>query len=173
MKRITLILILLTAIVASGLAIFSIWRINYSENFGINIKEKGTPISSKWVERALTIEPAMECVPVELTLYDDGTYELATEYRECGPTEDCLYPHLYTKSIKGTYDFDLAKILDYSTPESKYKTNMKIKYRIKVWNYLRNDYEPQYIIEKGKRNKYLSDLSKQININLNQCAIHE
>lgn len=140
------------------------------------LREKGTLRVEPSGKVVLIIEQEMDCVPVKLYLYDDSTYELLTEHRECGPLEDCILPLIYTKSIKGTYDFDLTKILDNSTPESEISSYQKIEYRIYPGTILGgvslgDNYDQNYVIKKGSHNKYLKKLLKEINVNLNECSI--
>lgn len=54
-------------------------------------------------------------VPVVLSLYDDGVYEVFTAYEDCRPGKICNAMLKYTKSIKGEYNYDISKILDVST----------------------------------------------------------
>ncbi len=113
------------------------------------------------------------CVTTQLTLYDDNQYEFFTDYEDCNSNEVCNLMLKYTKSIKGTYDYDLDKILEASTnaDDKSYDMNNLPEYEI----YLGEDYTNRYntltfTIEKGKTNKYLNELLKALDIDLDVCA---
>lgn len=112
-------------------------------------------------------------VPVRLNLYDDGTYELFTSYESCKPGRICTSMLKYLKSVKGTYNYDIEKILDASTnPGDKgYSMDNLPEYEI----YLGDKYVKKYdsimlTVEKGKKNKYLNELLEMLNIDLSKCA---
>lgn len=112
-------------------------------------------------------------IPVKLTLYEDGTYELFTAYFEPLPWQVSNLMLTYTKSIKGKYDYDILKILeDDSIKIDEYHETGDISaYDIYMGaSYIENGYDIHYIIEKGKTNKYLDELLDQIDINLNLYA---
>ena len=114
-----------------------------------------------------------DCVPVSLALYSDNTYELFTSYKECEDGTPCSDILRYTKSVKGTYDYDLDKILASSTNanDKQYSMDNLPEYEI----YLGEEYTEKYntltfTVEKGKKNKYLNELLKDLDINLKKCA---
>lgn len=112
-------------------------------------------------------------VPISLSLYDDGTYELFTAYESCMPNRNCNMILKYTKSIKGNYNYDLEKILN----ESKNANNLSFdmdnlpEYEITLGESLINKYNTlSFVVEKNKNNKYLDELLNIIDIDLNKCA---
>lgn len=113
------------------------------------------------------------CVPVQLTLYEDGTYELFTAYKSCRPGQTCNSILKYTKSVKGTYDYDIMKILEDDSIEVDKSHSMDNlpEYEIYLGNYyVENGYGYYYAVEKGKTNKYLDELLQSINVDLRICA---
>lgn len=50
-----------------------------------------------------------------IAFYADDTYELFTAYQACRPNATCTLNLVYTKSIKGRYDYDVNKIIKEST----------------------------------------------------------
>ena len=112
-------------------------------------------------------------VPVSLNLYSDGTYELYTSYETCTPGKNCDLMLKYVKSIKGTYDYDIEKILNNSTNANNLSFDMDHlpEYEIYLGTKLSEKYDTMsFVVEKGKKNKYLNELLKQINIDLSKCA---
>lgn len=114
-----------------------------------------------------------DCVTVMLTLYEDNQYELFTDYATCRSGKVCNDDLEYTKSIKGTYDYDAIKIIEASTNanDKAYSMDNLPEYEI----YLGEKYIQKYdtltfTVEKGQTNKYLNELLKQLDIDLNQCA---
>lgn len=126
---------------------------------------KSNPIIEIRQDYILTIEKEnKKCVPLELRLYPDNTYELYTDYDACKPMETCLLMLKYTKSIKGTYDYDLSKIL--STVEEDiggYTEDTLPEYVI-------HTQDDSYIVKHNQTNQYINELLKQLDIDLNQCA---
>lgn len=132
-----------------------------------------TPLTNK-TDLIFTINTGNKsCVPIKLAVYEDGTYELFTTYESCRPGENCTMKLTYTKSIKGTYSYNVMKIFEdknivadqshsmYNLPE--YEIYMSDKY-------VQKDYGYYYTIEKNTTNSYLEDFLKQIEVNLNLCA---
>lgn len=112
-------------------------------------------------------------IPVSLNVYDNGTYELFTSYKDCEPGRICISMLIYTKSVKGTYSYDIEKILNSSTNanDKTYDMNDLPEYEI----YLGEKYMKQYnslmlTVEKGKKNKYLDEFLESINVDLSKCA---
>lgn len=116
------------------------------------------------------------CVPVQLTLYDDGTYELFTSYESCRPGQSCTMMLKYTKSIKGKYNYDVMKIIEDDSIEVDQSHSMDHlpEYEIYMGNsYVEKGYGYYYTVEKGKTNPYLEELLKDIDVDLKVCAVPE
>ena len=112
------------------------------------------------------------CVPIYLNLYADGNYELFTAYEDCKPLETCNLALKYTKSIKGTYNYDLKKIIENSVSANDITSsdNDSFDYEMIVGNpYIEEGYHYKYVVKKGQNNKYLEEFLKDINVNLKQC----
>ena len=113
------------------------------------------------------------CVPVQLSVYEDGTYELFTTYGACRSGQTCTLMLKYTKSIKGTYDYDVNKIIENSVDADKksYSMDNLPEYEIYMGNpYVEQGYSYYYTIEKEKTNKYLDEFLNEIDVDLKVCA---
>ena len=113
------------------------------------------------------------CVPVNLALYKDGTYELFTEYKTCRPGNNCNSMLKYTKSIKGIFGYDVIKIIEDDNIEvdKSYSMDNLPEYEIYMGNsYVEKGYGYYYTIEKGHTNKYLEEFLKEIDVDLKICA---
>lgn len=132
-----------------------------------------TPLTNH-SEKTFTIRMVNKsCIPVQLTLYDDGNYELFTTYESCRPGQLCNDMLKYTKSIKGKYDYDIMKILEDDSIEVDKSHSMDNlpEYEIYMGNYyVENGYGYYYTVEKGKVNKYLDELLESLNVDLSICA---
>ncbi len=132
-----------------------------------------TPLTNN-SEKTFTITTGNKsCVPVQLTLYDDGNYELFTAYESCRPGQVCTSMLKYTKSQKGKYNYNIMKILDDDSIEIDKTHSMDNlpEYEIYLGNYyVENGYGYYYTVEKGKVNKFLDELLKSINVDLKVCA---
>lgn len=113
------------------------------------------------------------CVKVMLSLYEDNQYELFTDYAECKPGKTCNADLRYTKSIKGTYDYDVTKIIEASknANDNSYSMDNLPEYEL----YLGEKYVQKYdttmfVVEKGQTNNYLDELLEQLDVDLNYCA---
>lgn len=141
----------------------------------VNIGGRGTEPYNKYHNVVFSIHREKDCTPVRLEFYDDGTYELFTEYKTCRAFESCISRLEYVKSIKGTYDFDLTKILDESINVTAYDgDNKDVEYTIfaaSLGTTLDEKYRHDYVILKGKTNKPLEELLNKIDVDLNDCAI--
>lgn len=109
------------------------------------------------------------CIPVQLKIYEDGTYELFTEYKACRQNQLCNSMLVYTKSVKGSYSYDVMKILeevnDYDNFDEKSNTSY---YELYVGDkYIEKGYEYYYVFP---NNESLDELLSEINIMLNACA---
>ena len=165
MKKILFILIVLVLNIGALLFIFEVYPIS-------DLRGKGTKIVHDNSNLVLTIEKQKECIPVILNLYDDNTYELFTEYESCKLFEICNDRLKYTKSIKGTYNFDLSIILnDNIELEDNVSDYKLVDYEIMPFTTMREKYNNDYIIKKGHNNKYLEELLSELDLNINKCAV--
>lgn len=113
------------------------------------------------------------CIPVKLAVYDDGTYELFTEYETCRPGKTCAYMLKYTKSIKGKYDYDVKKIIENSVDSNNkgYSMDKLPEYEMYMGSsYVKHGYSYHYTVEAGQTNKYLDEFLDKIDIDLKICA---
>ena len=112
-------------------------------------------------------------VPVLLNIYDDETYELFTAYASCKPGSMCTSDLVYTKSIKGTYSYEIENILKYSINANDFtfdKDHLP-KYEIYLGEDLITKYDTLFfIVENDEQNKYLDDFLKMIDVDLTKCA---
>lgn len=140
----------------------------------LNNKLGGDAPLTNYSEKTFTITIGNKnCIPVQLTLYEDGTYELFTAYESCRPGQTCNSMLKYTKSLKGKYDYDIMKILEDDSIEVDKSHSMDNlpEYEIYMGNYyIENGYGYYYTIEKGKTNKYLNEFLQNINVDLKICA---
>ncbi len=103
-------------------------------------------------------------IPVLLSIYKNNKYKLYTEYKSCKPGTNCIAMLQYTKTIEGTYNYDVIEIIRHSVDANLHQYT--------------NDNYPEYMINSGKGhefitdsdNKYLKELLELINVDLNQCA---
>lgn len=80
-----------------------------------NIREEDIPSEKDSLDIVFTISKKRnDCIPFNLVVYNDGSYELFTAYESCKKDEVCAAILKYSKSIKGKYDFDVMKIIDNS-----------------------------------------------------------
>ena len=177
MKKKILIISLIVIVLIIGVCLFRYFIGPIGSYIGPNSKYRGqgTEPYNKYHNVVFNISREKECIPVSLYLYDDGTYELFTEYEACRPWQSCLFKLNYTKSIKGTYDYDVTKILDESIKVGNFNGNSKdIEYTIfaaGLGTTLDEEYSYDYVITKDKINKPLEELLKKLNIGLDVCAI--
>lgn len=134
-------------------------------NVKISTSEKEMLLEEVKSEEGLifTIERGdKNCVPVKLSVYDNGIYELSTSYGVCKPFKTCSAMLKYIDVEKGTYDYEVLKILQNSYQSDRER--FVPKYEI-------------YIGRDGKRyitadnNRYLNEFLSSINVNLNKCAV--
>lgn len=112
-------------------------------------------------------------VPVLLSIYDDETYELFTAYASCKPGSMCTSELVYTKSIKGTYSYEIENILKYSINANNFTfdKNHLPKYEIYLGEDLIEKYNTlSFIVENEEQNKYLDEFLKMIDVDLTKCA---
>ncbi len=113
------------------------------------------------------------CTPVELAVYEDGQYELFTAYQSCRPGEACTAMLKYTKSKKGTYSYDVIKIIEDQGNEVDKSHSMDNlpEYEMYMGDaYVKDGYGYYYTIEKGQTNKFLDEFLKDIEVDLDVCA---
>ena len=137
-------------------------------------KEIGSDILENHGEVLISIHVGnKDYVPVSLSLYDDGTYELFTAYESCRPGRICTSMLKYTKSVKGTYKYDVEKIIKASVnADSKsYDMSNLPEYEIYLGDKYISKYDSlMFTVEKGKKNKYLNELLDMIDVDLDKCA---
>lgn len=141
---------------------------------GKSNKEWGDEPLSNHAELIFTIGMGNKsCVPVTLAIYEDGNYELFTTYESCRPGVVCNSKLKYTKSIKGTTDYGVIKIIKVDNVEVDKSHSMDNlpEYEIYMGNsYVEKGYGYYYTIEKGQTNKYLEEFLKEIDVDLKVCA---
>lgn len=137
-------------------------------------KEIGTDILENHGEVLISIHVGnKDCVPVSLSLYDDGTYELFTAYQSCRPGRICTSMLKYTKSVKGTYKYDVEKIIKASVnaDNKSYDMSNLPEYEIYLGDKYISKYDSlMFTVEKGKKNKYLNELLDMIDVDLEKSA---
>lgn len=142
---------------------------------GTKSKEQSTELLKEHGDLIFSIERGNKsgCIRVMLALYEDNQYELFTDYSACKPNQYCTMDLRYTKSVKGTYDYDASKIIEASTNANNksYSMDNLPEYEL----YLGEKYIQKYdtltfTVEKEQTNKYLDELLKQLDVDLNQCA---
>jgi len=108
-----------------------------------------------------------DCIPIQLNVFDDGSYTLYTSYEACPPNATCNLMLKYSDAITGTYNYDVIKILQNSVIADDITfTNKNLpEYEI----YPGNQAIYSYLIT-DKDNAYLDEFLKQIDVNLKQCA---
>ena len=111
-----------------------------------------------------------KCVPVNLTVYDNGKYELSKSYIACKSGEICDDMLRYTKKTKGTYNYDVMKIIKNSkNADSMSFINEKMpEYEIYTGN---NEFV--YMMITDSNNTALTEFLKSIHVNLHTCATPE
>lgn len=137
-------------------------------------KEIGTDILENHGDVLISIHVGnKDYVPVLLSLYDDGTYELFTAYESCRPGRICTSMLKYTKSVKGTYKYDVEKIIKASVnaDNKSYDMSNLPEYEIYLGDkYIKKYDSLMFTVEKGKKNKYLNELLDMIDVDLDKCA---
>ena len=137
-------------------------------------KEIGTDILENHGEVLISIHVGnKDYVPVSLSLYDDGTYELFTAYESCRPGRICTSMLKYTKSVKGTYKYDVEKIIKASVnaDNKSYDMSNLPEYEIYLGDKYMKKYDSlMFTVEKGRKNKYLNELLDMLDVDLDKCA---
>lgn len=108
-----------------------------------------------------------DCIPVNLSVFDNGKYVLATDYKACRPGVDCNLMLEYSKEITGTYNYDIMKIIRNSKNADfmTFTNEERSEYEIYTGN---NKYV--YMMITDKKNKYLKEFLDSINVDLHTCA---
>lgn len=115
-------------------------------------------------DHIFNITKRKECITVSLDIYKNNKYRLSTAYKACKPNQMCTMELIYTKSVEGTYDYNIMEIIKHSSDANLLQFN--------------NDNLPVYEIYSGKGqhfitdddNKYLKEFLKSINVDLSLCA---
>lgn len=113
------------------------------------------------------------CVPVQISVYEDGTYEYFTAYQACKPGETCDMMLKYTKSVKGKTNYDVLKIIkeDGVLMDASHSMDHLPLYEIYMGNsYVEKGYGYYYSIEKDQINQSLEEFLQEIQVNLKVCA---
>ena len=114
-----------------------------------------------------------DCVPVELAVYEDKTYELFNAYQACPSGVLCNDMLVYTRSIKGVYDYDVMSILDDESMivDGVHPMDQLPKYDIYMSDkYVKMGYGYNYSVSNGKENESLQKFLDDIGVNLGLCA---
>lgn len=109
-----------------------------------------------------------DCVPVKLSVYEDGRYELVNSYKYPEGVNDVNYILVYNEPSKsGKSSYDVVKILKNSTntEDESYDTSVTSEYEIYTGN---GEY---YVTDSN--NKYLEEYLDSIDVNLDVCAEKE
>lgn len=98
-----------------------------------------------------------------LVVYSNGTYELYNEHKigPIFPKYNTAYWGTYSNSIKGTYEYDIMKII----AASKYSPEELDEYEYEIMTSKGN-----YYVEKGTTNPYLETFLKQIKAKPHKCV---
>ena len=115
-------------------------------------------------DHIFNITKRKKCVTVSLDIYKNNKYRLSTAYKACKPNQTCTMELRYTKSVEGTYDYNIMEIIKHSSDANLLQFN--------------SDNMPVYEILSGKGqyfitdddNKYLKEFLKSINVDLSKCA---
>ncbi len=108
-----------------------------------------------------------DCIPIQLNVFDDGSYTLYNSYESCPPYTTCNAMLKYSKSVTGTYNYDVLKIIQSSViADDMTFTNTNLpEYEIHLGNQ-----EKVYYLITDKNNAYLDEFLKQIDVNLKKCV---
>ena len=115
-------------------------------------------------DHIFNITKRKECITVSLDIYKNNKYRLSTAYKACKPNQICTMELRYTKSVEGTYNYNIMEIIKHSSDANLLQFN--------------NDNLPVYEIYSGKGqyfitdddNKHLKEFLKSIDVDLSKCA---
>lgn len=115
-------------------------------------------------DHIFNITKRKKCVTVSLNVYKNNKYRLSTAYKACKPNQICTNELIYTKSVEGTYNYNIMEIIKHSSDANLLQFT--------------NDNMPVYEILSGKGqhfitdddNKHLKEFLKSINVDLSLCA---
>lgn len=115
-------------------------------------------------DHIFNITKRKECITVSLNVYKNNKYRLSTAYKACKPNQICTDELIYTKSVEGTYNYNIMEIIKHSSDANHLQFT--------------NDNMPVYEILSGKGqhfitdddNKHLKEFLKSINVDLSLCA---
>lgn len=108
----------------------------------------------------------IECYPVQLRFYSNGTYEFSTSYKAEFQSQINETFYFHTNPKKGKYKYDLSKITNGLERDNYPVENTKYKFE-------EIETGKKYIMKQGDNNKYLDELLKELNINLDICATED
>lgn len=109
-----------------------------------------------------------DCIPVSLSVYENGRYELATNYEACKPGVVCTAMLTYTQKEEGTYNYEVLNIIKNSiiADDMTFTNDTLPEFEIYTGNG-----DKVYMMVTDSNNKYLNDFLSSINVNLRTCAI--
>ncbi len=114
---------------------------------------------------SITTGKMKNCVPIQLSVYENGKYIVHTAYKTAKDGEIQTSMLQYSKSIEGKYDYDVLKIIKASANvENITIPDSLFEYEIYT------GIGQRFIVESGVTNKYLEEFLEQINVDLNVCA---
>ena len=110
----------------------------------------------------------VNCVPVQLQVFDDGYYILYTSYEACPPNANCNLMLTYSKSIRGKHNYDVMKIIQNSViaDDITFTNDNLPEFEIYPGNQ-----EKFYHLITDSNNRYLDEFLQQIKVDLKKCAV--
>lgn len=108
-----------------------------------------------------------DCIPIQLDVFDNGTYTLYTSYEACPPSSTCNSMLKYSEAVKGTYNYDAMKIIHNSiiADDIRFTNDNLPEFEIYPGNQAK-----VYHLMTDSKNPYLDEFLKQIDVNLKKCA---
>lgn len=113
-------------------------------------------------DHIFNITKRKECVTVSLDIYKNNKYRLSTAYKACKPNQICTMELRYTKSVEGTYDYNIMEIIKHSSDANHLQSTSNLVYEI-------HSGKGQYFLTDDD-NKYLKEFLKSIDVDLSKCA---
>lgn len=109
----------------------------------------------------------INCIPVQLNIFDNGKYILYTSYESCKPNTNCNLMLKYSNPIEGKYNYDVIKIIQ----NSQIADNISFtEDNLPEFEIYTGNSEKIYHLITDSKNKYLDEFLKQINVDLEKCA---